>query len=224
MSSMNDIDYDDVSSDTDESVDELNESESDDSEFYEATKMTDDEVQAIDTLWDEENVDIEPYEAKHMSEEEIQAIDTLWKEENADIEPYEANRMSEEEVQAIDTLWSDNNNLGTDENTDLKEDYRHDEYSAEEFLVDVDNMTREELLQVKEELLEYRDMNDEDIMQKAANGSDLITSETTQNMDKESLEQLRENIIMGDPDTYELLGLREEDEDTSDKHVLARRK
>ena len=220
------LDNDDVefldTSDVQEVVDsvvEVNSEELSDNESYKATHMTEEEMQAIDALWQaEKHEDIEPYKATHLTEEQMRQTDEIWDEKNAgDIPaPYKATRLD-----SID-------DVSTAVDGDSVFDFGSQSLE-ERFAAEVDAMSLDDLSKEHERIASLSEMDDLDIFaefdntQKEKYDPELFAA-LTDGLPKESLEQLRNGLATGDPDTYEYFGLNGKVDDGNEGDYTRTRK
>lgn len=219
-------DSDDVelldTSDVQEIIDNMLEEQCDDlsdNESYKATRMTEEQVQAIDALWrSEKNKGIEPYKATRLTEEQMKQTDEIWEEKSVgDIpEPYKAIRL---DVAAdISTV------AGGDTVSDVGLQSLEEQFAAELDALSFDDLSKEH-----ERLASLSEMDDLDIfaeydnVQKDKYDPELFNA-LTDGLPRESLEQLRNGLATGDPDTYEYFGLNGDGTDESDEYPTLSRK
>ena len=202
-----------------DSVVEVNNEELSDNESYKATHMTEEEMQAIDALWQaEKHEDIEPYKATHLTEEQMKQTDELWDEKNAgDIPaPYKATRLD-----PID-------DVSTAVDGDSVFDFGSQSLE-ERFAAEVDAMSLDDLSKEHERIASLSEMDDLDIFaefdntQKEKYDPELFAA-LTDGLPRESLEQLRNGLATGDPDTYEYFGLNGDSGDESNGSPTLSRK
>jgi len=213
------LDTSDVQEDAD-SVMEVNNDEVSDKESYRATHMTEEEMQAIDALWQaEKHEDIEPYKSTHLTEEQMKQTDEIWDEKYAgDIPaPYKATRLD-----SIDDVST---------TVDGESVFDIGSLSLEEqFAAEVDAMSLDDLSKEHERLASLSEMDDLDIFaefdntQKGKYDPELFAA-LTDGLPRESLEQLRNGLSTGNPDTYEYFGLNGDGGDESnDSPTLSRKR
>ena len=213
------LDTSDVQEDAD-SVMEVNNDEVSDKESYRATHMTEEEMQAIDALWQaEKHEDIEPYKSTHLTEEQMKQTDEIWDEKYAgDIPaPYKDTRLD-----SIDDVST---------TVDGESVFDIGSLSLEEqFAAEVDAMSLDDLSKEHERLASLSEMDDLDIFaefdntQKGKYDPELFAA-LTEGLPKESLEQLRNGLATGDPDTYEYFGLNgKENEGNEGEYTRTRKK
>ena len=212
---MFDSDFDSV-----DGVKEVNNDELSDSESYKATHMTEEEMQAIDALWQaEKHEDIEPYKATHLTEEQMKQTDEIWDEKNAgDIPaPYKATRL--DSIDDVSTA------VDGDSVFDIGSQSLEERFAAE-----VDAMSLDDLSKERDRIASLSEMDDLDIFaefdntQKEKYDPELFAA-LTDGLPKESLEQLRNGLATGDPDTYEYFGLNGDGGDESnDAPTLSRKR
>lgn len=213
------LDTIDVQEDVD-SVKEANIDELSDDESYKATHMTEEEMQAIDALWHvEKHEDIEPYKATHLTEEQMKQTDEIWDEKNAgDIPaPYKATRL--DSIDDVSTA------IDGDSVFDFGSQSLEERFAAE-----VDAMSLDDLSKEHERIASLSEMDDLDIFaefdnaQKEKYDPELFAA-LTDGLPRESLEQLRNGLATGDPDTYEYFGLNGEvDDESNDSPTLSRKR
>lgn len=220
-------DNDDVefldTSDVQEVVDgamEVNNEELSDNESYKATHMTEEEMQAIDALWQaEKHEDIEPYKATHLTEEQMKQTDEIWDEKNAgDIPaPYKATRL--DSIDDVSTA------VDGDSVFDIGSQSLEERFAAE-----VDAMSLDDLSKEHERIASLSEMDDLDIFAEFDNSQrekydPELFAALTEGLPKESLEQLRNGLATGNPDTYEYFGLNGDGGDESnDSPTLSRKR
>lgn len=220
-------DSDDVefldTNDVQDSTDNMVEQQSDvlsDSESYKATHMTEEQVQEIDALWNsEQHDDVKPYQATHLTEEQMKQTDEIWEEKSArDIPaPYKATRLDSTE------------DISTAVDSDSAFDFGSRSLE-EQFAAEVDALSLDDLSKEHECLASLSEMDDMDIFaefdnaQKDKYDPELFNA-LTEGLPRESLEQLRNGLATGDPDTYEYFGLNGKVEDGGeDSPTLSRKR
>lgn len=181
---------------------------------------TGDVQDTTDNMSEQQNDDLsdsETYKANRMTEEQVQEIDALWNsEQHDDVEPYKATHLD-----PIDDVSS----IGDDDSV-----FDFSSQSLEErFAAEVDAMSLDDLSKEHERIAFLSGMDDLDIFaefdntQKEKYDPELFVA-LTDGLSKKSLEQLRNGLADGDPDTYEYFGLNGETDDENGECSRIRRK
>ena len=175
------------------------------------------------------------YHAARMSQEEVDRIDSLWQDSigQSEIEPYHAEPFSVSEVNDSVEPYQAIRSADTRDITD--EIGGHPEYGdfsgvesiEESFASQVESMSFDDLQLEQSRLDQLSQMDDMDIFAEYdSEHSSGVSSEQFQeiidSMDRDSLQQLKDGLTNGDPDIYEQLGLRGE-EDSENGLTLSRK-
>ena len=179
---------------------------------YHATRMSQEEVDRIDAMWQENTgkSEIEPYHAEPSPASEI----------NDAVEPYQAIRSTE--TRDIPHEIGGQSEYG---------DFTGIESIEDSFASQVESMSFEDLQLEQSRLDQLSQMDDMDIFAEYDSDhgrgvSSELFHEMIDSMDRDSLQHLRDGLADGNPEVYEQLGLRE-DEDSSNEgngFTLSRRK
>lgn len=216
---MFDSDYDSdfAASDIEDSSNSSDISDSSSDENVELLDTSD----LTDNMSETEDAEDDLYHATRMSDEEVQRIDDMWKEEKSmedDIEPYKATRLSD-----ADDLTEDSDDVSG-------ENVLQSESLEDAFAADVEAMSFDDLYKEQERIDKLSKMDDMDIFVEYDNAQrekydPELFSALTDGMPKEVLEQLKNGLATGDPDTYDYFGLSGDgDNESSEEYSRARSK
>lgn len=165
---------------------------------FEAT--TEDATESSDDIEFLDTSDISGSDAEAVLDIEVDSEDDLTDDAPEEVDDgfYHASRMSSEEVQRIDDLWSDEDSSRTSD----VEPYHATRMTDAEVKA-IDDLWADEVD-------EGIDETSTDELLDTAPGLDVDPEQTwLDGLDRESLEQLREGLLSGNPDVYDYLGLSE---------------
>lgn len=173
------------------------------------------------------------YHASRMSQEEIDRIDDLWQKDtsNAEVEPYHAEPLSVSEISdSVEPYHA----TGSTDTGDISDEIgSRSEYGdipqvesiEDSFASQVESMSFDDLQLEQSRLDQLSQMDDMDIFAEydSNHGRGFSSEqfhEMIDSMDRDSLQQLRDGLSDGNPDVYKQLGLREDDDSSSDENEL----
>lgn len=179
---------------------------------YHATRMSQEEVDRIDSMWQDRTSEseIEPYHAEPFSASEI----------NDSVEPYQAIRIAD--TRDISDEIDGHPEYG---------DFTGVESIEDSFASQVESMSFDDLQLEQSRLDQLSQMDDMDIFAEydSKHGREVSAEqfhEMIDSIDRASLQQLRDGLVDGNPEIYDQLGLRQDDDTSNGEEsmVLSRKR